>query len=398
MRSDSTLSFSKKSYHRKQSVEKLYKLIKRKVLIDMRTVKRFRIWQILVLKRKIAIFMRKVKDTNKRFLQRSLKVIIEVLKKPIRETFNKIYNADLKIQIPKFLASSVALCKFSIITLKLLSRFQSSCLLPLTLSPINLKQKSFLLWKSRAYSSSPFLHRNQVLTLSIMGIILKHRWQHLNFAWRKVNRMRQRIESIMLGKSLKKLVNKKQSFAFRKISQPRFQRRKTETKYEKLIETHVKTGGILLEMMIRRRKGVEFKEFEAKTSQFFHKWKQQSYESIPNFIMKRHYRAWSSKLLANFIKTLQRKNIYLVWKKLQTANKPIMKNSFPIDFAIIENQATILVKLESQHYSKLRELQLMKKFEKLNKCRKVFWKCFRTWVLRWKEVLKTPDNLEVIKI
>ena len=83
--------------------------------------------------------------------------------------------------------------------------------------------------------------------------------------------MRQRIESIMLGKSLKKLVNKKQSFAFRKISQPRFQRRKTETKSEKLIETHVKTGGILLEMMIRRRKGVEFKEFEAKTSQFFHK-------------------------------------------------------------------------------------------------------------------------------
>ena len=133
MRNEPNMNFSKKSYYRKQSVEKLYKLIKRKVLIDMRTVKRFRIWQILILKRKIAIFMRKVKETNKRFLQRSLKVIIEVLKKPLRESFNKLYTCQ-KIQIPKFLSTSVAVCKFSVIALKLLAKSMCFCLIPPGLS------------------------------------------------------------------------------------------------------------------------------------------------------------------------------------------------------------------------------------------------------------------------
>ena len=400
MRNEPNLIFSKKAYYRKQSVEKLYKLMKRKVLIDMRTVKRFRIWQILVLKRKIAIFMRKVKETNKRFLHRSLKVIIEVLKKPMREAYNSIQASQQKIQIPKFLSHSVAVCKFSIINLKLLAKSVSFCMIPAALSKENLKLKTFGIWKSRAYQASPFLHRNLVLALSTMQIILKHRWHHLNFAWQKVSKLRKRIETIMLPKCVKKISKKKIAWAFRKIFHPRFPRRKLEAqKKPKLQVNHIKTGTLLLDMMLRKKKGIDAKQMDLKLNSCFSSWKQLATEnSVPNFIMKRHYRSWSLKLMVNSLKYLQDKVKSSIFFKLKSAKFSSKSSLFQIDKHIIENQAQVMEKLESQHYIKLQEAKVINKYEKLNKCHIIFWKCLMRWIMRWKDSVKSPDNLEVIYI
>lgn len=375
--------------------------MKGKVLIDMRTVKRFRIWQILVLKRKIAIFMRKVKETNKRFLQRNLKVIIEVLKKPIQYSFNKLCAAHQKIQIPKTLSASVAVCKFSITSIKLLAKQVSHCLLPKALPLQSLKIKAFALWKSRAYQASPFLHRNLVLTLSTMGILLKHRWHNLNFAWQKVNQKRKRVETIMLARCIKKISLKKIALAFRKVSQPRFQRKKLENpkKSIEIEEIHVKTGSMLLEMMFRKKKKVDSKEMFMALSRDFYVWKQLSTEnSVPNFIMKRHYRNWSLKILVSSMKYLEGKSIFLGFSSLKSLKSHQISKKFPIDKHLIENQALILVRLESQHYSKSKEFSHINRCEKLNKCRVFFWKSLVKWMARWKELLKAPDNLEVIYI
>jgi hypothetical protein len=399
MRSDPNMNFSKKSYYRKQSVEKLYKLIKRKVLIDMRTVKRFRIWQILVLKRKIAIFMRKVKETNKRFLHRNLKVIMQVLKKPIRETFNKLYNSDLKVQIPRFLYPQVSICKLLSISLKLIAKSQCSSFLSLVFLPKDLKKKVFGLWKSRTYQASPFLHRNYVLALNCMGIVLRHTWRNLNYAWQKVNRMRHRVETIALIKSIKKIFLKKISWAFRKVSQPRFNRRKIEKpKFEaKGIDKQLKASSILLEMMIRKKKGIENKELDIKVAKFFNSWKMICLEnSVPNFIMKRHYRNWGIKILTSGLKSLTNKKKFIIFSELK--NLKASKAVFQIDHAIVQNQATILVKLESQHYSKLKELKIIKHLQTLNKCKITFNTSLCKWLIRWKKCLKAPENLEVLHI
>lgn len=398
MRSEQGVAISKITYYRKQSVEKLYRLLKRKVLIDMRIVKRFRIWQILILKHKIAIFLRKVKETNRKFLLRSFRVVVGVLEKPLRISFNKVFNCEYKAQVPKTLNPKVSVCKLALINIKLQSRSLCTSLLPSTIHDSDLKSKSFALWKSRAYKASPFLHRHLVLTLSVMSIVLKLRWQNLSYGFQKVNRMRQRVETISLCKTLEKIAIKRISQAFRKVSHPRFIRKKAENiKVDgKIMQEKIKTSTCLLEMLVQKKRGIEVKQMELALSKAFHKMKQVSNESnVPNFIMKRHYRSWSLKLMINALSYQQIVRKKIGFGKLMLLRPRVQKEVFPIDKSIIENQAQILVRLESQQYAKLKEFKVIKRCERVNRCRKVFWKCLRMWLARWCEILNAPDNLEV---
>lgn len=398
MRSEQGVAISKITYYRKQSVEKLYRLLKRKVLIDMRIVKRFRIWQILILKHKIAIFLRKVKETNRKFLLRSFRVVVGVLEKPLRISFNKVFNCEYKAQVPKTLNPKVSVCKLALINIKLQSRSLCTSLLPSTIHDSDLKSKSFALWKSRAYKASPFLHRHLVLTLSVMSIVLKLRWQNLSYGFQKVNRMRQRVETISLCKTLEKIAIKRISQAFRKVSHPRFIRKKAENiKVDgKIMQEKIKTSTCLLEMLVQKKRGIEVKQMELALSKAFHKMKQVSNETnVPNFIMKRHYRSWSLKLMINALSYQQIVRKKIGFGKLMLLRPRVQKEVFPIDKSIIENQAQILVRLESQQYAKLKEFKVIKRCERVNRCRKVFWKCLRMWLARWCEILNAPDNLEV---
>ncbi|OMJ70857.1 hypothetical protein SteCoe_31072 [Stentor coeruleus] len=397
MRSEQSVAMFKITYYRKQSVEKLYRLLKRKVLIDMRIVKRFRIWQILILKHKIAIFLRKVKETNRKFLLRSFRVVVGVLEKPLRISFNKLSNCEYKAQVPKTLNPKVSVCKLALINIKIQSRSLCTSLLPSTIHDSDLKSKSFALWKSRAYKASPFLHRNLVLTLSVMAIVLKLRWQNLTYGFQKVNRMKQRVETISLCKTLEKITIKRISQGFRKISQPRFIRKKAENIKvdEKIMKQKIKTSTCLLEMLVQKKRGIEIKQMELALSNAFHKMKQVSNENnVPNFIMKRHYRSWSLKLMINALTYQHMIRKKLGFGKLRLLRPNLREDVFPIDKSIIENQAQVLVRLESQQYAKLKEFKVIKRCEKVNKCRKVFWKCLRMWLARWCEILNAPDNLE----
>lgn len=396
MRSESV---SKIAYYRKQSVEKLYKLLKQKVLIDMRKVKRFRIWQILVLKRKIALFMRRVKETNRRFLQRSLKVIIEVLKKPLVFSFRKIFNCDKKPHIPLTFGPQVATCLIFISYLKLMNKSNSSCLLPRCLQDLHLTRKAFFFWKSRAYPASPFLQRKLVLILSVMGIVLRRRWRNVQFGFCRIARMSERIESIPLCKAVLRLVHKKLLWAYRKVYQPRFKRRKTEVKKldPAVYNKKIKTSSILLESMINKKQGIERKIGKFWLSQSFNLWKQLSNENqVPKFILKRQCKSWGCKIMQVVLTNLQKKVKKSVFGCFPTKtcekNKP---ENFPIDKNLIINQALVLARLESQHYNKLKELKKFRKLEKLNKCKIVFWKGMMRWMDKWKIVLFLPDDQQV---
>ena len=231
-----------------------------------------------------------------------------------------------------------------------------------------------------------------------MGIILKHRWHNLNFVWQKISRLRQRVETIMLANCIKKISKKKISWAFRKISQPRFIRRIAEKNKinKKTLEKHVNTGTLLLGMMIRKKKDIDYKEMEIVVAKYFNVWKNLANErNIPNFIMKRHYRCWSLKMLVNSLTYLHQKLKSSIFHTLNSQPKPANPNLFKIDKEIIENQAKIMVKLESQHFNKLREVKIVKRLEKLNKCKIIFWKHLKRCLMKWKETLQIPDNLEV---
>ena len=88
---------------------------------------------------------------------------------------------------------------------------------------------------------------------------------------------------------------------------------------------------------------------------------------------------------------LKTQAFYMV--KSKKAN--IAPKIFEIDKAVIENQAKILVQLEFQHFAKLKGLRLIKRSEKLNKCRLFFLRFFRKWLFKWKELLKATENLKV---
>lgn len=365
----------------------------------MRKVKRFRIWQILVLKRKIALFMRRVKDTNRRFLQRSLKVIIEVLKKPLTFSFRKLQNSEQKPHIPRTLEPQVASCFIFMAYLKLLAKSNSCCLLPSNLKGFHLVRKAFCFWKSRAYPASPFLQRKLVLILSVMGIVLRRRWQNLHFGFSKIGRMNERVESIPVCKAVLRIFHKKMLWAFRKIYQPRFSRRKIEKKKvdSGMLKQKIKTSALLLETMIYKKQGVERRTAKYWMAQSFNLWKQLSNENnVPKFIIKRSCKSWGCKIMQVVLSNLQKKIKKSVFKSF-----PIKKHektspeNFPIDKNLIINQAQILVRLESQHYNKLKELKKFKKLEKLNKCKVFFWKGMMKWMGIWKAVLFAPDDQEV---
>ena len=395
MRSESV---SKITYYRKQSVEKLYKLLKQKVLIDMRKVKRFRIWQILVLKRKIALFMRKVKETNRRFLQRTLKSIIEVLKKPLAFSFGRIKSSSIRPLLPSHLNPSLSCLKLFQLNLNLQTRINSTTQFNSFTPNFHLKRKSFQLWKSRAYPSSPFLQRKLVLTLSVLGIVLSHRWENLNFAFQKVSILRERIETIPLSRVISRIVHKRMMFAFRKVNQPRFNRRQQEPKVDvKAIKARVITSAFMVEMMIRKKKGFEARQGKLEVLKSFNLWKQLSNENqVPKFIMKRHCRSWACKILAIGLKCLLDKSRRSVFKVFKVEKPKIVdKENFPIDKFIIENQAHVLAKLETQHYNKIREVKKVRKIEKMNKIRVFFWKGLKEWMGRWKVLLLAPDDQQV---
>jgi hypothetical protein len=216
-----------------------------------------------------------------------------------------------------------------------------------------------------------------------------------------VSRIRERTETIPLCKAILKVFQKKMFFAFRKVNQPRFSRRKVDKKAEfKVFVEKVKTSSILLEIMIKKKKRFDSLQRKLELLKSFNLWKLLTNENqVPKFIMKRHSRSWACKILAVSIENLVCKVRRMSFRMFKVERKTVVvKDVFPIDRLIIENQARVLEKLESQHHHKSREVKRLKKLEKINKIRVFFWKGLKYWMDQWKILLFAPDDQQVLFI
>lgn len=101
----------KNTFSRQRAATKIYRMLEMRLFVDARLVKRFRIWQIHIIKGDISRFLKNVRRTNVKYMTNRLKVIMKILSKPTRNVFTKIANHISQKKLPTLLLPNLGVCK-----------------------------------------------------------------------------------------------------------------------------------------------------------------------------------------------------------------------------------------------------------------------------------------------
>ncbi|CAG9328314.1 unnamed protein product [Blepharisma stoltei] len=386
---------------RQKAASKLYRILEMKLFVDARLVKRFRIWQIHIIKGGISRFLKNIRRTNVKYMTSRLKVIMKILNKPTREFFLRLANHTSQIKIPSSLLPNIGACKIIAYLNKKQAKARLTSIfkiLPNITERKSLIKIAFNLWMSLSFNSSPFLHRPLVLTLQILCIILNKNNRLKQIAWDNIKRKNYLSKGFPLLRTLQILVNKRFKFSIGKLAQPRFQiRRRWED--PQIAESYKKralnTAGALMESMIRRKMRIEQIESIRSLSISFTLWKKRTTISlaVPSFIKKRQTRQWSLALIKNSLQAVIYRNKLQSFRAIRT--KTLIRKEykgFEIDKAIIKNQAMINAQLEKQLEAKIEESHKTKRSEKVKCLNFIFKTHLREVLYKWASIVGSEKN------
>ena len=373
-----------------KGVQMLNNLVSRRLHNDRRVVRRFRIWQIKQLSQNISRFKRQVRQTNRKYLICTIKVLNSYLKKVKRFYFKKFAGQTCKVPVPTSVSEPLALCK--LLSYTNMKQAKTSATWEFKLFKLfnqhGVKDWAFKTWKAEAYMPNPFLNRNKVLTLQTLSIVLKRNWRLQFQAWKKIQAAPYKFEVIPIVKLLELKYQKLLKLALRKISQPRFPVRRRWDDPE-IVENYKRralaTGSTLLEALARKKLGYDYAEVLNLLSVYFVNWKKVTTRNlaIPEFIRTRQSRQWSISLLNSTFRAISYRNKLQSFSKLKLYFPFKQGGNFEIDKAIISNQCCILEKLEKQLNFKAKETMNNKKLEKLDSISYIFTFKFSKIFQRW---------------
>ena len=170
--------------------------------VDFRVVKRFRFWQVRILKEKVVAFKRILRSTNRNYLSSRLRVVLKIFKSGLSATLATWRQGQAQIELPSDIRPQLAAGKFGVLVQflqakpKLYSHFRQplgtrkgkiskSDLVLWTKSSL---KRAFTVWLSKAYKPEPLLHRKYQLLLQTKVLLEKRLLSSKSHSWRLLKR------------------------------------------------------------------------------------------------------------------------------------------------------------------------------------------------------------------